>query len=327
MKLIRFGLLLIHLGIIALLLANYLNAYLAPSALPYLNFLALAFPVLMILNILLIIYWILAWKIRAFLFIILSLFLLKPCSRIVNFHSPDKTAANLKVITFNVHSAAFGVKEIEDFINKENPDILFLQEAGSVKNDYNFTKLPFKVKSKVVFFYSKYKILAEKDWINNENAYAKSYDIEINGKTYRFINTYLQPFYLNKNMVRPTDDQEVNEHKFRVLIKRMVPTFKDHQSQIADAYRAIEQSPYPIFLAGDFNSVPNSYEYYHLGKNLTDVFQSVGNGSGTSFHDYKFPIKIDYIFTSPEVKAISYKVDRRQRLSDHFPVIATFKLP
>ncbi|MGS0748127.1 hypothetical protein [Halpernia sp. GG3] len=51
-----------------------------------------------------------------------------------------------------------------------------------------------------------------------------------------------------------------------------------------------------------------------------------GSGSATSFHDYKFPIRIDYIFTSKEIEPISYKVDRSARLSDHFPVIATFKL-
>ena len=154
----------------------------------------------------------------------------------------------------------------------------------------------------------------------------KSYDVNIKGKTYRFINIYLEPFYLNKDMVKPTEDQAVNEHKFKNLIKRMVPTFKAHQAQISAARQAIESSPYPIIMAGDFNSVPNSYEYYHLGKDLQDAFEIVGSGSATSFHDWKFPIRIDYIFTSKEIVPISYKVDRSARLSDHFPVIATFKI-
>ena len=33
-----------------------------------------------------------------------------------------------------------------------------------------------------------------------------------------------------------------------------------------------------------------------------------------------------YIFTSKEIKPISYKVDRNVKLSDHFPVIAEFKI-
>jgi endonuclease/exonuclease/phosphatase (EEP) superfamily protein YafD len=106
----------------------------------------------------------------------------------------------------------------------------------------------------------------------------------------------------------------------------MVPNFKAHQEQVAAAREAIETSPYPVIMAGDFNSVPNSYEYYHLGKDMKDAFVVAGSGSATSFHDFKFPIRIDYMFTSKEILPISYKVDRSERLSDHFPVIATFKI-
>jgi hypothetical protein len=178
----------------------------------------------------------------------------------------------------------------------------------------------------VIFFYSKYKILATKSWISNENAYAKSYDIEIRGKTYCFLNIYLEPFYLDKSMLKPTESSSENEHKFKNLIKKMVPNFKAHQEQVAAAREAIETSPYPVIMAGDFNSVPNSYEYYHLGKDMKDAFEVAGSGSATSFHDFKFPIRIDYMFTSKEILPISYKVDRSERLSDHFPVIATFKI-
>lgn len=326
MKIIRFALLLIHLGIIFLLLGNFLNIYIPPKVFPFLNFLALAFPVLMILNLVLILLWVLMWKKRAFLFIILSLFLIRPTSRIVNYNTKKSEIPNLKIITFNVHAAAFGRQNIENFINKEKPDIVLLQEAGTPTDDYNLENLKYESRSPIVFFYSKYKIISQKEWIKNENAYAKSFDIEINGKIYRFINIYLQPFYLNKAMVKPTESQAENEHKFKNLIRRMVPTFKAHQGQISLAREAIETSPYPVIMTGDFNSVPNSYEYYHLGKNLKDAFEVAGSGSATSFHDYKFPIRIDYVFTSKEIEPISYKVDRSARLSDHFPVIATFKL-
>lgn len=326
MKIIRFVFLIIHLGVIALLLANFLNIIVTPKVFPYFNFLSLAFPILMIFNVILILFWIILWKKRAFFFLIVSVLFFKPTSRIINY-SPKKTeSANLKIITFNVHSAKFGRKPIAEFINREDPDIVFLQEAGNVKSDYNFEKLPFVEKAPIVFFYSKYKVVAEKKWIINETGQATAYDVRIRGKMYRFLNVYLQPFYLVKSKFRPTDNQSENEVKFKSLIKRMVPTFKEHQEQISAARDAIESSPYPVIMAGDFNSVPNSYEYYHLGKNLQDAFEIAGNGSSTSFHDWKFPIRIDYIFTSKDILPISYKVDRSKRLSDHFPIIATFKI-
>lgn len=324
MKIVRIVFLLVHLVIISLLLGNFLNIFVPPKVFPYFNFLALAFPFLMVLNIILILFWIVLWKKRAFLFLFLSVFLFKPTSRIINYSERMSNTANLKVISFNSNYGKFGIEKINTFLNKEDPDILFLQEAGWKKDRYNLTNFKYKDFSNLIFFYSKYKIIATKDWIKNENAYAKSYDIEIKGKTYRFLNIYLQPFYLDKSMVKPTDNSSDNEHKFKNLIKKMVPNFKAHQEQIAAAREAVETSPYPIIMAGDFNSVPNSYEYYHLGKNLKDAFEVVGNGSATSFHDFKFPIRIDYIFTSKSIEPISYKVDRSVRLSDHFPVIATF---
>ena len=104
----------------------------------------------------------------------------------------------------------------------------------------------------------------------------------------------------------------------------MVPTFKNHQAEVQDLQNAVSASPYPVILAGDFNAVPNSYEYYHLLKNLKDVFVEVGRGSATSFHDYKFPIRIDHVFCSQSIQTVAYRVDRSAKLSDHFPVITEF---
>ncbi|NHX22368.1 endonuclease, partial [Escherichia coli] len=76
------------------------------------------------------------------------------------------------------------------------------------------------------------------------------------------------------------------------LIERFLPVFKAHQTQVEQIRLAVEKSPYPVVLGGDFNAVPNSYEYYYLSQNMTDSFLEVGKGLGTTFHDYKFPIRI-----------------------------------
>lgn len=112
----------------------------------------------------------------------------------------------------------------------------------------------------------------------------------------------------------------------RTLFSHLIPTFKRHEDQVRKIRKAVDQSPYPVILAGDFNSVPNSWEYYNLGENLDDAFVKAGNGSSTSFHDYKFPLRIDYIFTSKSITPLSYKVDYSVKLSDHYPVIAEFLL-
>ena len=82
------------------------------------------------------------------------------------------------------------------------------------------------------------------------------------------------------------------------------------------------------FLSGEeivFN-VEGELENKDIGKNLDDAFLKAGNGSSTSFHDFKFPLRIDYIFTSKNIIPKSYKVDYSVKLSDHYPVIAEFLL-
>lgn len=127
-------------------------------------------------------------------------------------------------------------------------------------------------------------------------------------------------------MVKLNGNTEQDEQKVKEIVKRLIPTFKMHQDQVESIRTSIDESPYPVILAGDFNSVPNSYEYYHLSKNLNDAFFEAGSGSGTSFHDYKYPLRIDFVFTSPSIKPLTYHVDRSIKLSDHFPVISTLSL-
>jgi endonuclease/exonuclease/phosphatase family metal-dependent hydrolase len=60
------------------------------------------------------------------------------------------------------------------------------------------------------------------------------------------------------------------------ILSHMIPTFQAHEDQIKKIRKAVDFSPYPVILAGDFNSVPNSYEYYNLGKDLQDAFLAAG---------------------------------------------------
>jgi len=305
-----------------------LNAYVPPKIFPWFNLLSLGFPILMVAYVVLIFFWIFSWKKRAFVFMLLGLIFTNPVKRWVNFSSDKKEIANLKILTFNAKGGLNGMKNIDDYVNSSNADLVFLQEKGG--KEYHFNGLKNTSGNHIVSVFTKYKVIDQKELINSDyftnNAYATQTDLEIKGKIYRFINVYLQPFKFEKAMVRLDGNSDEDEEKLKNVVKRLIPTFKMHQDQVADIKKGIENSPYPVILLGDLNSVPNSYEYYHLSEGLQDPFLEVGKGSGTSFHDYKFPLRIDYIFTSKSVQPITYKVDRSVKISDHYPVVATFKL-
>ncbi|MFY7814406.1 MAG: endonuclease/exonuclease/phosphatase family protein, partial [Chryseobacterium taeanense] len=309
--------------------ATLLNAYVPPKTFPWFNLLSLGFPVLMIAYILLTLFWIFSWKKRAFVFVLLGLLFFKPAIRWVNYSPQKNEVPDLKIVSLNANGGMHGIDKINSYIDSQNADIVMLQEYGG-EMKYHFQGLQAGPQSYVIQVFSKHRIIEQKQLIESDyiynNAYASQTDIEIKGKIYRFINVYLQPFKFRKHMVKLNGNSEEDEQKVKNVIKRLIPTFKMHQDQIASIRESIDNSPYPVILAGDFNSVPNSYEYYHLLKDLQDAFVESGSGSGTSFHDYKYPIRIDYIFSSESIKPLSYHVDRSVKLSDHFPVIATFKL-
>lgn len=329
MKVIRLILFVMHIGVFFLLAAMLLNAYVPPKTFPWLNLLSLGFPVLISVYVILTLFWIFSWKKRAFVFVFLGLMFFKPVMRWVNYSPQKNEVPDLKIVSLNAKGGLYGINNINSYVNSQHADIVMLQEYGG-EMKYHFEGLQAGPQSYVIQIFSKYRIIDQKQLIESDyiynNAYASQTDIEIKGKGYRFINVYLQPFKFRKHMVKLNGNSEEDEQKVKNVIKRLIPTFKMHQDQISSIRESIDNSPYPVILSGDFNSVPNSYEYYHLLKGLQDAFVESGKGSATSFHDYKFPIRIDYIFSSESVKPLSYHVDRSVKLSDHFPVIATFKL-
>lgn len=315
----------VHLALLVLLFAIGFNAYWQPKWGAWLNLLSLAFPFLFVLYFLLNIYWVFNFRKRGIIFLAGFVFLIPLLQRWVNYSTPnEKLEPNIKVMSFNTHGVS---PEKQDYLNNIDADILLLQESGwATKNKMKLPKYRHTAHSEVVSIYSKFPILRQEKIKMSENAYAQYADIQVDGRGVRLLNIYLEPFRLEKEELKPSESMDINKIKAKSLMSRMMPVFKIHQTQIDEVKKYIETSPYPVILAGDFNAVPNSYEYYQLREGLKDAFVEAGKGSGTTFHDYAMPIRIDYIFATDHFKPISYQVDRSVKLSDHYPVFVELSL-
>jgi hypothetical protein len=306
-----------------------MNAYVPPKIFPWFNLLSLGFPALVITYVIFTLFWLFSWKKRTFAFMLIGLVFIVPVKRWINYSSDKKSSGeDIKVVTFNIKGGRLGIKDVEKYLADTRADVILIQESGSRSFDVEGMQKG-GVNSGVLALFTRHKIIDSKDLIKGDyfyNAYSSQTDVEIRGKVYRFINSYLEPYKFEKEMVKMGGDKEQDERKLKDIVKRLVPVFKKHQEQVSEIRKGIDQSPYPVFVAGDFNAVPNSYEYYHLSEGLNDAFVEAGKGSATSFHDYKVPIRIDYLFTSKSIQPVSYKVDRTVKLSDHYPVVATFSL-
>ncbi|MPS63743.1 MAG: metal-dependent hydrolase [Chryseobacterium sp.] len=312
-----------HILVAILLLCTLGNAWIAPNLLGNLNLLSLAFPYLIIIHVLLTMVWIFKRKKIAVVFALGTLIFLNPIRRWINFSSKTdnvRSIRDIKVLTFNVKYGDFGWEKVKKYIRDQNADIILVQEK-----DTNRALRKDMVKYPTVILKTKHRIVRQEELITDKSRGNSFYaDVDINGKIIRVVNVYLEPFRLNKGMFNFADFGK--ENKIHTLLSHMIPTFQAHENQIKKIRKVVDLSPYPVILAGDFNSVPNSYEYYNLGKDLQDAYLTAGNGISTSFHDYKVPLRLDYIFSSKSIIPLSYKVDHSVKLSDHYPVIAEFLL-
>lgn len=317
-------LLFFHIVVAILLLCTLGNAWIPPNILGNLNLLSLGFPYIMSVYILLTLVWVIQRKKIAIAFVLGIFLFYNPIRRWVNFTPKTenlKSIRDIKVLTFNVKYGDFGWDKVKKYIKDQDADIILVQEK-----DTNRALRQDLVKYPSVILKTKHRILRQESLIEDKDRGNSFYaDVDIHGKIIRVVNVYLEPFRLHKSMLQ-YDGLGKEGGKINTLLSHMIPTFKAHEDQIKRIRKAIDLSPYPVILAGDFNSVPNSYEYYNLGKDLQDAFLETGNGSSSSFHDYKVPLRIDYIFSSKSIIPLSYKVDNSVKLSDHYPVIAEFLL-
>ncbi|QOR73114.1 endonuclease/exonuclease/phosphatase family protein [Cruoricaptor ignavus] len=318
MNLLRTFLAAVHLLVVVALLLCGLNAVVSPVVFPYLNLLSLAFPALLGIHVALSVLWLLLRRKRAVFFLLISIFFFKPAQRWINF-TPEKKPGNFKVITYNGHYNGGENDAVRNYLLRHNADVVFHQEYRPAENFYPFVKQESVVAISSAHRIVNYQLID----IGDGNSQAMAADIQINGKVIRFINIYLEPFYINKDLVKSAAK---NEMKAEVLKNRLLSTFRIHGQQVPIIQKFIKNSPYPVIVGGDLNSVPNSFEYYSLSEGLQDAFTAAGRGSATSFHDFKFPIRIDYLFCSKDILPSTYRVDRGVRYSDHYPVIATFTL-
>lgn len=323
-----------HLLFVGITYTIYLAPHIAPSTFPYFGIIPIIYPLLALANIGLIVF--LFWRRipYAFLFLILSIGLYNPLSKTYQyFGKKENTEPDFKMITFNGHYLR--KDGFSDFFNRENADVVLLQEVYWKKKEFKtLQKTAFKnyyhEKNSIIQVFSKYPIIEFQKIFSGENhttACAAYADIDTGKDTIRIINVYLESMLIDKKLVEESLDTEKAEVNSKKIKNKLARGFLEHEKQIQKIIPYIVNSKHPVIFAGDMNSVPNSYEYQQILYRLADAYHTVGKASGTTFHEFKYPLRLDYIFHSKEIIPVKYEVRRDIKVSDHYPVVGYFKLP
>lgn len=340
-------------GNIASIIIMWLVGYsdrLNPADHPMLSTLGLGFPVLLIINFAFLIFW-LIFKVRGAIIPLVGFVLCYvPVRKYAPLNIPEEAPDScLKVMSYNVWLYAGwdakGGCPILEYIEKEHPDILCLQEAsahelGQERLDsvmdklYAYKDTCVKKDADCIAFYSKYPILSkERIEYPSKGNLSCAYKIKYKGDTIIVINNHLETTGLTpeeradfKEMVKGDMGTDTVKQTSKLLIAKLGESNKIRavQAEAVNAYIEANAGK-SIILCGDFNDGPISYTHRTIVQHLTDCFVSTGNGPSISYHKGGFYVRIDNIMCSEDWKPYHCYVDDKIKDSDHYPIICWLK--
>ena len=343
------------------LLIAYAAPIINPGKLFIPAFLGLAYPYLLVLNMIFLIYWVI--RMRKELLISLIVILLG-WNHLTNFIPirfqktpiPKEVQSEIKILSYNVRTFdkynwtqnSQSNEGIFETIRKADPSIVCIQEfyaankSGRRERDirnqlknYPYYSIYYSLKSGAstgfgIATFSKYPIIKTSripfDNTINQAVYT---DIKIGSDTLRLFNIHLQSIQFGQNNYAFLDSLSLKYTNKQLegvkdIGSRLREAFvmRSEQSKIIHNY--IDESEYPVIVAGDFNDTPVSYAYHQIKKGLTDSFRATGKGFGNTYAGDLPSFRIDYILCSEEFEAVSFE-RIKSKFSDHFPIISTLQ--
>lgn len=327
-----------------------------------LAFFGLAYPFILLGNLLVLVYWLLRKK-----WIFSAITILVICS---GWHTliatygffgskgnNEKSETDLvRLMTYNVHNfKPYGDEitiEVKDsmlnVVREQNPDIICFQEfftkpkgpfdtVDSLKKMLNAKYYYFvptmKSTSEAIglAIFSKYPIkdqgrIAFVGSNGNESIYV---DLEINKQTIRVYNIHLQSISFEKEdysyLEKVTKNMDVEKSSSKRIIRMLRSAFKKRSEQVDLMKNHMKTCTTPYIIAGDFNDTPASYAVTKMTDSLNNAFIKKGQGLGRTYSG-KFPnFQIDYIATTKDIEVTNYHIVEA-KLSDHFPVRSDLRL-
>ena len=344
------------------LLFSYSATIFDPVKIWYFSFFGLAYPFILLINILFIILWII-YKRWYFLFS-LSLILIgyNAFNKTIGLRALTKAvkdSTTIKLMTYNVHYLKKFGEELDmetrsgifRLIESEQPDIVGFQEFFTrnkgkydvkdslikildTKHYYYSPYIDNNYESTGVAVYSKYPILKSGDiQLENENGGNRGIwiDVKRNNQVFRIYVVHLasisfQPedySFLNNVVVDIDKTKDVVSSKR--IARKLKTAFIKRSEQVEILQKEIESCTTPYIVMGDFNDTPVSYAITQMTKNLKNGFAVKGSGLGITYNG-DFPnFQIDYILASKQFDFKDYKIIKRD-FSDHYPVCSTVTL-
>ena len=213
---------------------------------------------------------------------------------------------------------------LQDYTTPAHNAIKELSDNGNYEYSYHMIDGNPKKRSYGLAIFSKHPIINEGlVFENKRNNGAMFIDIKVENDTIRVYNTHLESMSIQATRL---GDMEGIKKNYRSTLGKLKNGIQMRASQVKILSEHINNSPYPVILAGDFNDVPYSYTYFTLKSILLNAFEEAGRGFGFTYNKVLFFLRIDNIFYDEVFDIKQFKTHREVDYSDHYPISAVFKL-
>ncbi|MGC1391531.1 MAG: endonuclease/exonuclease/phosphatase family protein [Bacteroidales bacterium] len=338
------------------LLVSYLAVVISPGDFALPAFFGLAYPYLLLINIILVIIWAMLLRFEAFISAVVIAAGFTHFANYIKLSRPSGDKTNtFKVLSYNIRLFNYfennrGItseKKVIEFIKAQKPDIICLQEffiSGypAVEEKlmidalggkyYSHMKLIGSGKNRFygIVTFSKFPIITKGEIIHPGSSSLSIYtDVLIKNDTFRIYNNHLQSFRLHR-MERSfideltTEDDKEAMNEVKSLSVNLKKGFVKRALQAQVVKDNINKSPHHVIVLGDFNDTPVSYSYRKIRKGLNDSFLNSGYGAGFTYIGNYPRNRIDYILYDDALVNTYFEIIR-VKYSDHYPIIAYFR--
>lgn len=353
MKIVFKILFFINIAFVFVTLVSYINPFIHPKHFWPIATIGLLYPLWLVINVIFILFWLFVKSYKRSLLSLLTIIL--GWSYLISFANfkgsvPTLEDQKLHVVTFNLQGLQVVFKskdkgiqdsllqEMKDMIvGSSSLDIVCVQDMVSSNIPFFEKTLGFTHKHKLdkqrtmTGIFSKFPIVDK-----GEIAFDQSFnsciwaDIDWHGNKVRVYSMHLESNRITDDAEKMITEGITTGESTRSKLKTMFSKYKHtavmRAQQAALINEHIQDSPYPVILAGDLNDTPQSYVYRVAARSLTDGFKKTGRGIGTTYAGGIPGLRIDYIFADQKFQVLSYETLKDRIYSDHFPVRATLIL-
>lgn len=324
------------------------SVYVSPEDFPYVGLLPFLIPVFWLLNLFLFFLLILSWKKEAFIPLLVLIIGFRFAEITFQKNTSEENPEGIKVLTYNTHLFDYKTRtegkfdpSVYAWLQQHPADIKVFQEfyqdnttpsrnslkilGGDSEMEYSYQIIdgnPSR-RSYGMAIFSKFPIINDGKIFDNNRANGAIFaDILYQSDTIRIYNVHLESMQINSQTLENLDGVKEN---YRQTLGKLHRGSLARSKQLKVLEEHINNSPFPNIIMGDFNELPYSNTYFRLSKNHINAFETAGNGFEFTYNKILFFLRIDHIFSSPELEAVEFTTHREVDYSDHYPVSATLK--